>query len=95
MKRNGYDRYLDHQYRRSGSFFNNLFLAIHIASSGNLAKLALGFPEEVDAYKTWTRIGVEEFAKKCANRDGQFDAFCKEYQIDIEALDSKGDGNGN
>ena len=63
---NGYDRYLDKQFGMGGGFFNALFEAIARADEGNLTKLAAGFPEEVDAYKTWTRIGRDEFLAKCS-----------------------------
>lgn len=54
---NGYDRYLDFQYRRSGSFFTFLFQAIAQADGNNTTCLELGFPEEVDAYRIWSRDG--------------------------------------
>ena len=82
IKKNGFDRYLDYQYRQSGSFFQALFDAIKQADKYNLPRIALGFPEEVEAYVTWTRVGVEEFAKRCLTRDKQFVAFCREYDID-------------
>ena len=62
----GYDKYLEFQFRQSGSFYEHLFSAITAADGDNLAKLSLGFPEEVEAYKTFTRIGVEAFLEKCA-----------------------------
>ena len=62
--KNGFDRYLDFQYGKSGDFFQGLFQAITFADSSNMKKLAKVYPEEVEAYKTWTRIGVEEFLKK-------------------------------
>ena len=63
---NGYDKYLEFQFRKSGSFYERLFSAITAADRGNLVKLALGFPEEVEAYKTFTQIGVDAFLKKCS-----------------------------
>ena len=68
---NGYDKYLEFQFRQSGNFYGNyfyehLFNAICVAGGDNLAKLALGFPEEVEAYKTFTRVGVEAFLEKCS-----------------------------
>jgi len=82
MSKNGYDRYLDYQYRRSGGFFKALFDAIKVADSDNLPKLAKGFPEEVEAYKTWTRVGVTEFAEKVSPDNPFMDEFKKEYGID-------------
>ena len=79
---NGYDRYLDFQYRRSGNFFTHLFRAIQQADHINLPKLALGFPEEVEAYKTWTRIGVKEFLKKVSLDMGDLrEQFMIEYGL--------------
>ena len=63
--KNGYDRYLDYQFRESGNFFKYLFDAITFAGHKNTDKLRLGFPEEVDAYLTWTRKGCDAFLKKC------------------------------
>jgi len=80
-KKNGFDRYLDYQYRQSGSFFKALFDAIKQADSENLARVALGFPEEVRAYLTWTTIGIDKFAQGCATHDGQFEKFCAEYGL--------------
>lgn len=62
---NGADKYLEYQYQHSGSFYECLFKTIAAADEYNLAKLSEGFPEEVEAYKTWTRIGVEAFSKLC------------------------------
>lgn len=82
-KRNGYDRYLDHQYGRSGDFMHALFTAIRKADSLNQSRLALGFPEDVEAYQCWTRIGVDEFAKRCGDKKSNlFKTFCKEYQLE-------------
>lgn len=60
---NGYDRYLEKQFSIGGGFFNTLFEAIARADEGNLA---MGFPEEVDVYKTWTREGRDAFLAKCS-----------------------------
>lgn len=90
VRKSGFDRYLDFQYRSGGSFFKALFLTIQKADKYNLPKLALGFPEEVEAYKTWTRVGVEEFAKRCLTRDKQFVAFCREYDIEFEITKEEG-----
>jgi len=63
----GYDRYLEFQFNWSGDFFTYLFRAISMADEFNLAKLAEGFPEEVEAYKTWTRVGQNAFLNKCSD----------------------------
>ena len=80
--KNGFDRYLAFQYDKSGDFFRGLFQAITFADSSNMKKLALGFPEEVEAYKTWTRIGVEEFLKKVSPDLGDLrKQFMLEYEL--------------
>lgn len=61
---NGYGKYLEFQFHRSGDFITALFNAIGKADDGNLDRLAKGFPEEVEAHKTWTRIGTEEVLRK-------------------------------
>ena len=63
---NGFDRYLEFQFRWSGSFYTHLFGAIQQADHKNLEKLAKGFPEEVDAYKTWARVGSDAFLSNCS-----------------------------
>ena len=63
--KNGYDRYLEFQFRRTGGFFTALFQEIGKDYGKNLAKLEKGFPEEVDAYKTFTRVGAKTFLTKC------------------------------
>ena len=65
MNENGYDRYLKSQFGVTGDFYRTLFYAISCADEDNLNKLAMGFPEEVDAYKIWTRIGSKELIAKC------------------------------
>lgn len=62
----GYDRYLKYQFRLLGSFFTALFDAISRADEDNLDALAKGFPEEVDAYKTWARVGSAQLVAKCS-----------------------------
>lgn len=65
MSKNGYDRYLECQFGWSGDFFRTLFDAIARADTKNTEKLRLSFPEEVEAYLTWTRKGQDEFLAKC------------------------------
>ena len=66
MTKNGYDHYLDFQFDYSGHFFKMLFGAIAYADVKNTEKLRLAFPEEVEAYETWTQIGVDIFLSKCS-----------------------------
>jgi hypothetical protein len=63
---NGFDKYLEYQFHWSGSFYTHLFEAIQCADGNNLGRLAKGFPEEVEAYKVWTRVGREEFLAGCS-----------------------------
>jgi hypothetical protein len=62
----GFDKYLEFQFDWSGDFYKFLFRAISQADEFNLARLAAGFPEEVEAYITWTRVGSEAFLAKCS-----------------------------
>lgn len=62
---NAYDKYLEWQFHITEGFYSHLFEAISRADEENLAKFALGFPQEVEAYKTFTRTGAESFAGKC------------------------------
>ena len=68
MSNNGYDRYLEFQFDMTGNFFKTLFMAIGRADNINIEKLRLGFPEEVDAYLTFSRTGKDAFLAKC-NQD--------------------------
>ena len=63
---NGYDKYLEFQFGWSGDFYKLLFMLISKADEGNLYHLSLGFPDEVEAYKTWSRIGKDAFLAKCS-----------------------------
>ena len=63
---NGFDKYLEYQFGWSGDFYKLLFMLIGTADEGNLNRLSRGFPGEVDAYKTWTRIGKDAFLAKCS-----------------------------
>jgi len=51
----------------TGSFYTALFWAIQQADEGNLCRLAQGFPEEVEAYKVWTRQGQRQFLDRCSS----------------------------
>ena len=64
--KNGYDRYLEFQFGMTGNFFKLLFNVIAIADEINIEKLRLGFPEEVDAYLIFSRIGKDPFLAKCS-----------------------------
>lgn len=89
---NGFDKYLDFQYGRSGSFYKNLFESIHIADKYNLKKLALGFPSEVEAYKVWTRAGgAEELIKHVSPSHGLLEAFAEEYGLEEYIKDQDGE----
>lgn len=79
--KNGYDRYLDYQYSMGGGFFKALFDAIKLADIDNTAKLMLAFPEETDAFRLWTRVGVHTFALRVTPGFELLDKLCPEYDI--------------
>ena len=62
---NAYDKYLEFQFRQTGSFYTQLFELIAVADDENLNRIAIGFPEEVRAYLSFTRHGVKDFISKC------------------------------
>lgn len=78
---NGYDKYLEFQYKQTGDFFTALFNAISRADGNNLSLLTKGFPSEVEAYKTWTRIGVKEFLRHISQDHRLRDQFVNEYNL--------------
>ena len=82
-KRNGFDRYLEYQYNQSGDFYMALWHAIQFADTKNTARLAMGFPEEVEAYRIWTRVGVQEFVKHVSPDHGLLSRFKDEYATEI------------
>lgn len=47
---------VDWQYHRHGDFFTALWDAICRADTENLAKLELGFPKHVQAYRKYTSV---------------------------------------
>ena len=63
---NGFDKYLEFQFGMTGSFYTALFQAIQQADESNLHRLAQGFPEEVEAYKVWSRQGQRQFLDRCS-----------------------------
>jgi len=79
---NGYDLYLEFQYRRTGDFYTTLFQAIHLADKKNTARLAQGFPEEVDAVRRWTREGPESLLEKCTPTHPLIERMKREYGIE-------------
>ena len=78
----GYDKYLEHQYRWSGDFYIALFRAITLADTDNTERLSKGFVEEVDAYRVWTREGVESFLNHVSPDHPLRDRFIKEYNLE-------------
>lgn len=46
----------DYYFGMSGSFYKALFDTITVADNDNLAKLQLAFPDEVGAYKSYSRV---------------------------------------
>jgi len=78
---NGFDKYLEYQYRWSGDFYQILFQAIQQADTKNSARLAQGFPEEVEAYHIWAHVGVEEFAQHCSQDHPLLARLKEEYAL--------------
>ena len=79
---NGYDKYLEYQYRQTGDFYTLLFRTIMQADTKNMERLSKGFPREVEAYLTWSRVGVKEFAKHVSPDHRLLSTFQKEYGLD-------------
>jgi hypothetical protein len=82
QRKNGFDLYLEFQYRQAGDFVTGLFNAITVADSKNLAALAGPFPSMIEAYKTWTRVGVKEFAEKVTPGHRLLETLKKEYGLE-------------
>lgn len=59
----------DWQYHLGGSFSTALWQAIGKADESNLLKLALGFPDEVQGFLSWTRGDLYQRANKIAGGD--------------------------
>jgi len=79
---NGYDKYLEFQYRQTGDFYTLQFRTIMQADTKNTNRLSKGFPAEVEAYLTWSRVGVEEFVKHISPNHRLLSTFKKEYGLD-------------
>ena len=79
---NGFDKYLEYQYRQSGDFYQALWLAIMRADTDNTARLAKGFPSEVEAYRVWSQEGVELFADQCSPDHPLLPRLKDEYAIE-------------
>lgn len=79
--RNGYDRYLDFQFREDWSpFYKHLFEAITRADANNTEKLRIGFPEEVAAYGLWVCEGYLALLEKCTPGNPQIERMRAEYE---------------
>jgi hypothetical protein len=61
---------IDWQYGKLGGFYSALIDAISRADEINLAKLELGFPDEVKGYKSYNRVDGwwEEVQNRYFNR---------------------------
>ena len=62
------------QYGYSGHFHKALFDAICAADEGNLDRLSLGFPDEVEGYRKYTRQAGwwKEVQKKIGKQAGRW-----------------------
>lgn len=88
MAINGYDKYLEFQYRQTGGFYTALFNAIMRADNKNMVKFASGFPSEVEAYRIWTSGGgAEEFIKHVTPGHALLEQFADEYDLELESLE--------
>ena len=68
-KQKGFTRYLEHQFGLSGGFYEALWAAIRLADEANTTRLAEGFPHEVEAYRVFTQVGIEEFLVEVDQED--------------------------
>jgi hypothetical protein len=82
---NGYDRFLENMYGRSGYFFHNLFATIRSADAENLSRLAAGFPQEVDAYRLYREEGPEALAAKVSPDHPLLKLWCRD-EPDVDAM---------
>lgn len=73
---NGYVLYAKFQLGMLGDFYTYLFRAINYADKKNLERIAKGFPQCVEAYKTFTRVGASEFFAAAP----QDDPFVKQFK---------------
>jgi len=80
----GFNKYLEYQYRQSGDFYQALWLAIMRADTKNTARLAKGFPSEVEAYRVWSQEGAEAFAEQCSPDHPLLPRLKNEYAIKDE-----------
>lgn len=78
---NGADNYLEFYYSQSGAFYTLLFQLIASADRFNRLKLAEVFPEEVQAYQTFTEISPEAFSQLCHPDHPLLKKFLEEYAL--------------
>ena len=76
---NGYVLYAKFQLGILGDFYTHLFKAINFADKGNLARIEKGFPECVEAYKTFTRVGADDFFAAAPQDDPFVQRFKERY----------------
>ena len=81
-KKEGFSKYLEYQYRQTGSFYTQLFKAIQVADPENRARLVAGFPEEVEAYLTWSRKGAQDFLEHIPKDHRLREKFIREYALE-------------
>lgn len=68
----GEEQLVKWQFRMQGDFYSALWKAIMLADEGNLDRLAEGFPDDVDAYKRFSRVS------------GYWKDVCKRADIDSD-----------
>lgn len=76
-----FDKYLEYQYQQTGGFYTSLFETISYADPIHLIQLNRSFPNEVQAYVTFTTKSLEEFVANCTIDHPLLPSFKQEYQI--------------
>ena len=78
-KFNGYVLYAKFQLGMLGDFYTHLFTAISLADKKHLALVEKGFPQCVEAYKVFTRIGADSFFGAAPQDDPFIQRFKERY----------------
>lgn len=55
---------LDWQYRNGGEFYLSLMETMTLADANGLGRLELGFPDDVKAFREWSRGDLAERVRK-------------------------------
>ena len=79
---NGEIKLLYYQIGECGGFFLALFDAMSHADGHNLAKLRLGFPEEVAAFQRWTQGDLAQAVTAIPEHDTKGERLQRRPKID-------------